>query len=353
MGTPRQFGVFSVFLVSYYVIVGFNRAVPHAVAMTLEWEDERARNGYFFFPAWVLGGLGALVLVPIMAILEPSFALLPIFLLPLLLQDAVRMHSFALHKPGTAIASDTIWLAIELIGFALVSTPAAAALVWAGASMCGALVVRPWLQMRWVRRPVTVSIVSSALEYLVLGGFGILAPLFAGFIISIRGVGALQGANVFRGPVTLLVQGLVAHTMAGPPISRDSCSREALSLSGIIAVATLVFVAPIVVLKDVYGPFLLGPTWPLVDPLIYPTVLSLGVCSTAFGPATVIRKMGLFRLSATVQIALTPCFVAFALLGAAQAGAEGFVNGTTVAYGISATVWWTVLAFVGRAGRPS
>lgn len=348
MATPEQFGTFSIFLITYYITAGFNRWVPHSIAMTLDWDDERARNSYFFVPALVLGVLASLVLVPLFLILDPSFALLPLFLVPMLLQDALRMHSFAVHKPKVALASDLVWLATQTVGFLLISSAAGAATAWATGALCGALVARPWSRLRWVRRRIRSSLVSSTLEYFTLAGINYLAPLAAIPLIAVRGVGALQGAGVLRGPITLLMQGLVFHRMAGPPVEQDRCVREALRLSGLTVAATLACVPPLLLFEDDIGPQVLGSTWPAVRPLVMPVVLTLITASASFGPSIVVRKMGRFGLSATMQAALSPFFLGFALVGAALSGPRGFLYGTALAYSLSTAVWWAVLLRVAR-----
>ena len=352
-GTPEQFGTFSIFLITYYVTAGFLRWVPHSIAMTLEWDDERARNGYFFLPSFVVGTLAIVVLVPTFGVVDRSFMLLPVLLLPMLLQDAVRMHAFAVHRPQVALVSDTVWMLAQASGFLLVSTAAGAATVWGIGGLCGALVSRSWLRVRWQRRPIKASVVSSALEYVTLTGLAYVTPLLAGPIIAVRGVGALQGAGVIRGPITLLVQGLVVHRMAGPPVPPQTCIRDALRLSGTTLAATLACAPALILLKEFYGPRILGPTWPSVDPLVPPAILTLVVGSVSLGPATVVRKMGRFNLSAKVQTALAPFFIGLCLAGAAVAGPKGFLYGTTVAYALSATAWWAMLLRTARGSADS
>lgn len=353
-GTPEQFGIFSIFLITYYVTVGFNRSVPHAIAMTLEWDDdERARNSYFFLPPLVLGAIATVVLVPVLAGLDRSFLALAFLLVPMLLQDAVRMHAFALQKPHVAILSDAGWFVVQGLGFLFVSTAAGAATVWAVGGLCGLLVARPWLlRVRRARRAIGASVVSAVLEYLALVGLGYATPLLAAPIITVLGVGALQGAGVIRGPIILLVQGLIVHRMSGPPVGPGTSLREAYRLSATTLGVTAVCIPPLILLQDVYGPFLLGSTWPSVDPLIVPAILTMVAGSLSFGPATIVRKMALFRLSAKVQLALTPVFLGFPLAGAFAAGPEGFLYATALAYAVFGVTWWTVLASVARTGSP-
>lgn len=350
-GTPEQFGIFSIFLITYYVTVGFNRSVPHAIAMTLDWDDERARSGYFFLPPLVIGAVATVVLVPVLVRIDPSFLTLSVLLLPVLLQDAVRMHAFAVQKPHVALLSDAVWLVVQVVGFLFVSTAASTASVWAIGGLCGLLVARPWLiRVRLRRRPIRASVVSAVLEYLALVGLGYATPLLAAPIITLLGVAALQGAGVIRGPIILLVQGLIVHRMSGPPIGPKTCFREAFRLSATTLGTTVVCIPPLVLLKDFYGPFLLGSTWPSVDPLLLPAILTMVVGSLSFGPATIVRKMGLFTLSAKVQLALAPVFLGFPLAGAFVAGPKGFLYATSLAYAVFGVTWWNVLAKVARNG---
>ena len=344
-GTPRQFGVFSILLVTYFVAVGFTRSVPHAIAMTLRWDDDRARNGYFFLPALAVGVVATIVLAVTFAILEPAWVLLALLLLPVLLQDAVRMHAFAVQKPHVALLSDATWLVVECIGFALVTTAIGAAAAWGIGGLFALLVTRPWrIRLRVQRRPVKASAVSATVEYATLAGLSYMTPLLASPLITVVGVGALQGANVIRGPIILFVQGLILHRMSGPPITPGTCVRQALRLAGSALAVTVLCIPPLFLLRGVYGPLLLGSTWPQVDPLVVPALVTLVLGSVAFSPATVARKMGSFALSARVQGTVAPLFLVLPLVGAAAAGTRGFLYATAGAYAVLAATWWIVLS---------
>ena len=343
-GTPAQFGVFSLFLITYFVLTGFLRSVPHFIAMTMEWDDDQARSGYFFLPPLGLGLVATLVLVPTFALLDGQWLALPLLLLPLLMQDAARMHAFALHKPHLALLSDTVWLVFQCVGFLLAATASDAATAWALGGVAALIVTRPWrIRIRLQRRPVRANVISAGLEYATITGVGFLMPLLASPIITVVGVGALQGANVIRGPMFLLIQGLLFHRMAGPPITPGTCVREALHLSGTILLATLACVPPLLFLRGVYGPVLLGDTWLQVEPLVLPALLVQVLASLGFGPATAARKMGRFALSAKVQGSLAPVFVLLPLSGAALAGTRGFLYAMAVAYAVFSSAWWIVL----------
>lgn len=343
-GTPRQFGMFSILLVTYFVTAGFNRAVPHAVAMTMDWDDERARSGYFFLPALTIGAAATAGLVVAFTLLDPAWVPVSLLLLALLLQDAVRMHAFTMQKPELALLSDGVWL-LALGGGLLVSSSAVgSASAWGVGGLCGLLVTRPWrIRLRFQRRPITASVVSAALEFATLSGIGYLTPLLASPIIGVTGVAALQGANVIRGPIILLVQGLLVHRMSGPPIVPAGAVREAARLSGATLAVTLLCIPLLYLLRPFYGPPLLGATWPQVEPLVVPALLALVAGSVAFGPATVVRKMGRFGLSAKLQGTLSPLFLGLPLLGAAAAGASGFLYAMAAAYVVFAVAWWIVL----------
>lgn len=350
--TPAEFGVFSIFLLAFFVTATFDRTVPHAVAMTVEWDDERARSGSFFLPALVIGCLGTLVMVPTLAVLDADFVLLAFLLLPMLLQDAGRMHAFAVQRPRHALISDTIWLAVAAVGCLATDTAAGAAGAWAVGGLAGFIVFRPWLiRVRRPRGAESKSLLSATIEFGTVTGLGYLTPLVAAPIITVAGVGALQGANVIRGPFLLLVQGLILHRMAGPPIAQATCVREAARLSMIVLGASVFVVPPMILLRDAYGPPLLGSTWPAVEPLVVPALLTMVVGSVAFGPLTVVRKMGRFPLAAMVQLALAPFFFGLPLVGAALGGTQGFLYATAVAYAIAVLLWWTVLPRV--AALPS
>jgi hypothetical protein len=262
------------------------------------------------------------------------------------------MHAFAIQKPQLALLSDGVWLVAQILGFLLVSTAPSAASAWAIGGLCGFLISRPWLiRIRLPRRPFGAGLGSATLEYVTLTGLAYTTPLMAAPIITVLGVAALQGAGVIRGPITLLVQGLIVHPMSGPPIGPGTCIKAALQLSATTLGMTLICIPPLILLKDLYGPYLLGSTWPSVDPLVMPALLTLVVGSVSFGPATVVRKMGRFTLSAKVQLALAPFLVGFPLAGAAIAGPKGFLYATAVAYVVFGATWWSVLKRV--AGGPA
>jgi len=297
----------------------------------------------YFYPAFGLGLAGGLGLVLLFGLVDHTFMVIGPLLLPLLVQDAVRMNAFASGRPSVAVLSDATWLITFLIGIAFVSTAAGIALVWALGGMCGAVVTRPWLETCWERRSIKRDVASSSLEYVASAGLGYLLPLLAIPLVAVEGVGAVEGAMVLQGPIFLLIQALIIHRMSGPAIAVSQCLREAVQLSATTLGVVLLSIPVLVGLQNWYGPIVLGPTWPSVQPLILPTVVTLLMCAIAFGPATVIRKMGQFKLSATVQISLCPFFVAFSLGGAAVIGPPGFLLGTACAWFLSAVVWWPIL----------
>lgn len=349
--TPQQFGVFSIFLVTFFVVAGFNRAVPHAVAMTLDWDDERARAGSFFLPALLLGAAGSVALALTFSVVDARLLVLAPLLVPMLVQDAGRMHAFAVQRPVVAVVSDGAWLVAAAAGLLVTTTAAGAAVAWVLGALAGLVVLRPWaLRLRRARRWTTSSLVSAAIEYGAFAGLGYLTPLLAAPIISVAGVGALQGTNVIRGPIILVVQGLIIHRMAGPPITATACVREALRLSAAVLGAAVACIVPMILLRDVYGPRLLGATWPGVEPLVVPALVMAAIAALAFGPVTVVRKMGRFSLSAMLQLALCPFFLVLPLAGAALAGTRGFLYATAVAHAVSVALWWTVLHRVGSSG---
>lgn len=344
-GTPNQFGMFSILLLTFAITAGFNRAVPHAVAMTMEWDDERARSGYFFLPPLAIGPAATAVLMATFAVMDPSWALVPLVLLPLLLQDAVRMHAFAVGKPLIALRSDVVWLVVEICAFLLVSSAVGAVWAWGLGGLCALVVAQPWRTMRFrlQRRPVKNEVVSAALEFATLSGLGYLTPILASPIVTIVGVAALQGANVIRGPINLVVQGLMVHRMSGPPISPSTSLHEARRLSATTLALALVCTPPLFLLRGFYGPRLLGSTWPEVEPLVLPACVAMVLGSVPLGPATVARKMGFFTSSAKLQGALSPVLLGFPLLGAAVAGTTGFLYATAAGYAVWGLVWWTML----------
>jgi len=342
--TPKEFAVFSIFIVTFFVAAGFNRAVPHAIAMTMRWNDERSQSCYFYLPALLIGPATAALLMPTFAAIDPRWIPLPLLLTPLLFQDAVRMHAFALQRPHIAIMSDAVWFLVEAGGLLLFSGAIGAATVWGISGLCALLVTRPWrIRMRLQRRPVGASAVSATLEYATLTGLGYLTPILATPSITLLGVGALQGANVIRGPIFLLIQGLLVYWMSGPSIQPHICIGKALHLSGAILTVTLLCVPPLYFFRNFYGPRILGLTWPQVEPLILPGLLALILAGFSLGPGTVIRKMGHFRISAVVQGTVAPLFIAFPLVGASLAGTEGFLYATALAYLLSGATWWIVL----------
>lgn len=344
LATPKQFGTFSILLITFYLATGFNRSVPHAIALAMEWDDERSRSGYFFLPPIAVGTAATLALTVTFGVLDRSWVAPPLFLLPMLLQDATRMHAFAVQKPHIALLSDVIWLAVAAVGFLLVSTASEAATVWGLGALCGLLATRPWrIRIRLQRRPIRANALSAGLEFAITAAFIYLTPLLASPIITIVGVGALQGANVIRGPIILIVQGLIVHRMAGPAITPSTCMRAALQLSRTTLGFTLIFIPPLVLLRGTYGPRLLGQTWPQVEPLVFPALLMTVMASLGVGPTTVVRKMGRFALSAKLQGLLAPIFVGFPLAGAAAAGPSGFLYATAGAFAVFSVVWWTCL----------
>jgi len=153
VATRPEFAVFAVCLTTYLFVLQLIRATV-GVPMMLLYTDDAGGRDHTGQRAAVGVGVATGVLVGAVALAASSFAtdwrtqlvVLGASLPFLLWQDMARYVCFARGRPSVAAAADCLWLALQLVGFAVVvvaGQASAATLlgVWAAAGTVSACVI--------------------------------------------------------------------------------------------------------------------------------------------------------------------------------------------------------------------
>ncbi len=363
----EAFGAFTVSFTVYSMAVLISRSLSTApLAMrfaAVEAAPFRVAAGMSSGTAAAVGlGMGLVVLVPGLALGgDVGVALLAMaFLLPgLLVQDAWRMAFFAQGQPQWAAALDGAWTVLQIGGVAAllaVGTDSAVPFViaWgsAGAAAAGLGVYRggtvpriastwSWLRAHW---DITGYLVA---ESLLLQGAYQGALLLVGAFGGLADAGALRGAQVLIGPVSLLAASMMAFGV--PEIARRPwlASRQRLMIAagagGVLALAGLAWGVVALLLPDRVGVALLGDSWDGVRVVLLASVVGQVGNLLSCGPAVVVYGMGkaasVFRVHATISVLL----VVLGIGGLQVGGAEGAAWGFALAYWLVVPYWfWTV-----------
>jgi O-antigen/teichoic acid export membrane protein len=298
------------------------------------------------------GGVGTALLV--MALLLPG----------LLLQDAWRMAFFAQRRPELATLLDAVWFVLQFAGvglFLAVGTDSVVPFVisWGlAAAVAGALGARRGRALP--RLGAAFSFVRAhwdltawlLFESLLLQGAYQGALLLAGAFGTLSDVGALRGAQVVLGPMTLLATSAVAFGV--PELSRRGYlsarhrTVAAVGLGGTLAVVGVVWGVLMLALPDAWGVMLLGDSWAGVRTVLLATLIGQVGNLIAVGPSCVVHAMGKSVSTFRIHVAVSAMLVVFGVTGLWIGGAVGAASGFAVAYWAVVPIWFVTLRRLGR-----
>ncbi|WP_456568787.1 hypothetical protein [Blastococcus sp. SYSU DS0539] len=278
-------------------------------------------------------------------------------LLPgLFVQDACRYIFFSEGRMRAAAFIDGVWLVVEvaILGALLTAhaiTPATAIAAWGVGGLISAVLGVRWANVRlslrgswtWLRmhRDLTVRYV---VEVFVEAGAFQVTLLVVGVVGGLSALGALNGARVLLGPLSMVFVAVVTFTVSEGSRMRTSDIAGADRLvraAGIaLPVLALLWTASLVVLPDAFGRFFLGATFEVAQAAI----LGLGVYWGTKGSINVVRgglrMAGLANVSLNTMILLSPLGVLGGVAGAVLSGAEGAAWGLGISNILAAAVWW-------------
>mgnify|MGYP001506832666 CR=1 FL=1 len=368
------FGAFTVAFAVYSSGVLLSRTLvsqPLAVRFAgADRADYRRAVGMSTGTAVVLGLAGGVAVVLVGALLAGpiggALAAVGLALPGLLLHDAWRMAFIIQGRPERAVLLDVVSIALQ-VGAVVwllqmdVDDPVPFVLGWGAAASLASVVgvalgpvlprlsrTRRWLRAHW---DLTRYLLSESV--LVQGAFQG-ALLLVGVFATLRDVGALRGAAVVVGPVSLLA--MSAQAFGIPELARRtglSVRRQRLAaalIGGLLAAIGAAWGLLVLAMPESVGEYLLGDSWPGVQPILLPTVLGQVVNLISVGAICVIMARAQVRTAFLINGTVAVLLVGLGVLGAWLAGAAGAAWGFTAAYATVMPIWiWSML----RASRPS
>lgn len=346
-----SFGAFAVASAFYGLVLGSVRsciAQPILALATVRAESKVAVERAAL--------VGVLVGVPLLAVAAiaglPYLLVLSITMPGLMVYDTIRTVRLAVLAPWAALAQDSVWAVVTVVGCALSLLGVVAGywsfVVWAAAgAVIGctvALISRYRGRPGWGHSdvPTSTSLAFGA-DYLVGSGSTLvttnLLAAFAGspVVAAIRGAGTLLGpVNLFIGILpTLLIPSLRQwHDPALKPV------RSGLRLNGLIMMIAAPLLLLIAFFPASWGQLLLAGIWPLAEPLLpflaLDTAAALAATVPLSGHRSLLAGHASLRLRIGIAVVRTTCVVAAGVSYGAVAAAATIAV-TSVAASVA---WW-------------
>ncbi len=246
-------------------------------------------------------------------------------------QDQFRYANLASGKGQVACASDGLWLLLLVAGAALSSQASwqSAATKWAVAGAIAGAITAAWQRTapnplgggRWLRENLPRGR-TFGVEYMSVAGASTTALLLVGAVAPTGVIAAIRGLQLAAAPIAIALGGLSvtmprALARHGTLTRLGSTTRLATLFSTVAAAGG----ATIAIALGFSGSRFLGSTWPYVEEirwLIVPYVASvaLGVPYRAF-----VRIGGGEKVSAQVNLYLSPLVLALPAITARTSGA--------------------------------
>ena len=362
------FGSFAVAFTVFGIMVGVSRAVstsPLGVRFTASSpEDFRGASASAVGSALALGLAAGLVCVGVGGAIGgatgQALIALGVVMPALLVQDAWRFVFFAAGRPAAATLNDAVWAVVQIAAVALllltdVAGVAALVLAWGGAAAAAAVLglrqarirPRPRRTARWLRA-------HRSLTGYLLGEFGVQQGAQQGVLLiisavaSLEAIGALRGAQVLLGPVTILQA--AALSFAVPELSRrrhqlteGGWMRSAFAVSAVVTVLGFAWGGLFLLAPDAVGRALLGETWVGTSAVLWPMILAQLGGNLAHGTAAAFIGMDRAKVSMTLEAVFGALTLVGGVGGVLLGGAVGAAWGLAAPFWILLPVWWLVL----------
>jgi O-antigen/teichoic acid export membrane protein len=278
--------------------------------------------------------------------------------IPLLaLQDAVRFVGFSTHRPHIAAASDSIWLGLQVLGWATIAalgelTGEWLLAIWWLTAGLGAIALLPAVGLggvprafRWLSENWRIGF-SFGAEYLLHAGTVQAAVYAVGFAAGLPAAGALRAAQSLFGPVRSAGTGLAAVALPEAVRRRSTLGTEALrrytmGIAGAASALAVFALGALSLLPHDLGRSLLGETWrtaaqvvPAVGVSMVGLMLTLGA---RLGLRAIHEALASLRLRAVTGL----LSLALGTGGAAIGGLIVAAWGLAIAHALSAVLgWW-------------
>ena len=372
---PREFGAFSVALLTYALVLGLSSALSSdpLVIRRSEADVRRARGveSEACATAFSFGAVaGALVLSIGLLVDGPAGRALVVLapLLPaLLLQDALRYVFFARSDARSAAVNDAVWGLSALFGVlavqlgwlnrsmsTLLAVWALSATLAAGVGLAQAGRIPRFSSVPgWVRTNRRTSATFAA-DFFLMAGAGQIGLYAVGFTAGLDALGALRAALLLLGPLSMLTAGTRIFILPEGARVRDT-AYERLPRAACLCTAMLVFCAGlwggvVLLLPDGVGRGLLGPSWDAARPLLPAIVAVVAGRAAAATPFLGLRLLDSSRRLVQARAFDAPLTVGLMILGAGLAGAHGAAMGWAAANVLAAGMWWRQFLAAHRDG---
>jgi O-antigen/teichoic acid export membrane protein len=360
----QAFGAFAVSFTVFSFLVGIERSIGR-YPLVIKFGSAapsayRRAAGDATGSVCVLGLLSGLLTVVVGVALGgqvgTAFVAMGVVLPAVLLQDAWRGVLIGAGRPAAAALNDAVWTVSQFLAIACLiaaGVPSASVLVltWGatgglaaafGVVQTGTL-PRPRATRRWVIDHWDQAGFYMAEWVLVLGAIQTSLLLIAASG-SVQDVGALRGAQVLLGPLTLVAAGAfefaIPELVRRPHLTSRDQVRAAWLLSGGLALLTLAWGGIALALPTRIGHSLLGETWPSVRVVLPASILWSCAILFSTGPAVVLRLLGRARVAFEISALTPPMLLIFSLVGLHYYGAAGAAAGFALSQWIVAPVWW-------------
>ncbi len=377
VSTVREFGVFALIFTTYNLAAAAARALggePLGVRFA-ECSPETWRRGAGDASGaaiWVGTAVG-LVCVLVALLLDGGTrttllafgATMPL----LLLQDIWRYAFFAEGRGWKALLNDLLWFVVMISALVFVvvagfHSVTIVVLAWSGSAGvaaafgCWQAGTLPRLDRAaaWFREQRDL-IGGFFGDFVIRAGMTRISIYAVAVLAGLQATGALRGASLLLGPVTLVFMGLtpLAVPEAVRLINRASphLMRAMVLLSTVLAGAAVVVGLSLLALPDSIGRLLLHDTWEPARHLILISTAVLATSSANTGALVGLRALGESKRLVRGRAFAGPLIATCAIGGAAIDGAFGSAAGNALATLITDILWWRLLAAAIRGWRAS
>jgi O-antigen/teichoic acid export membrane protein len=358
--SAAEFGLFGIVFLVYTILVGVTRALVSDLLLVHP-EESESRSGEAIGTSCLLTAplAGLLVLVALgIRLLDASLGDALIVLgacLPLLvLQDVGRYLGYATQRPVRALVLDSVWLVLVLVCVSVVVTGDRRTLTtfiaaWAGTGAISGLIVFAWYDIRQVRFGLawlkdTWSLGWRYLvSYLSLQGTALGMASEVGAVAGARALGGVQGALLLVRPFTTFQVAASAATIG--EVARAAGERNRIWRPVIVNTALATGVAGLnvllmLLLPDRVGRMVIGDSWHLAKPLLFPVGVQILLIALLTGPQAALLGQRAMRKAMAINVAYSVLILVAAPTGALLGGAKGAMWMVTVAVAVVALVWW-------------
>jgi O-antigen/teichoic acid export membrane protein len=363
--SAQEFGAFTLAFTAYTFALGISRAsASEPLVMRFSGETVAAWRRAVGLSAGavlilgVVGGVSSLAVGLVAGGTLGEALIVSGLALPfLLVQDHWRFAFFADGRGHLSFANDLAWAFIQfpvlLILVLVTDSPAVGWLLLAWGGAAGVAAVLGALQagvtpkvgraLWWWReqRDIVPRILG---EFFAVTGGSNLALFGIAAVGGLSAVGAIRGAQVLMGPVTVLILGVsivaIPESVVSLKRSPSSLRRRSVVFSCGLGICSLVWGGVVMVLPTSIGVQILGDTWTTAHSAVPGLIVWQTALAVSVGAVAGLRALAAVRRSLWVRILVVPFVVGGGMAGAIVGGANGAALGLGAANSLAAVAWW-------------